>query len=283
MLKNGADVVGLFCVGDTAGDANYGVWDGGLGSLVFTICSGETFEAGSEYQLEWLVRNPQEAQSSPGISITALGTATFVRDSVDKPEQDILGVANGVHPLLVITPSFVTKVLAQSNFLAGEENQITATLVSNVDVGSAGSAFISICCLDSATVSDSEVAVQVSSIDDLSVPRFCGGAGGAGDEGFGSWNSTRFEIMLHLCTGDENMLESFSEYVVRFTVTNPTWNQSSPAVGIRAQDYFRIEEASMEKPGLVYSGVQSGSDPLKVVVPHFAFGSIGQSTPIRWL
>ena len=148
VLKNGADVVGLFCVGDTAGDANYGVWDGGLGSLVFTICSGETFEAGSEYQLEWLVRNPQEAQSSPGISITALGTATFVRDSVDKPEQDILGVANGVHPLLVITPSFVTKVLAQSNFLAGEENQITATLVSNVDVGSAGSTFISICCLD---------------------------------------------------------------------------------------------------------------------------------------
>ena len=38
VLKNGADVVGLFCVGDTAGDANYGVWDGGLGSLVFTIC-----------------------------------------------------------------------------------------------------------------------------------------------------------------------------------------------------------------------------------------------------
>jgi hypothetical protein len=75
------------------------------------------------------------------------------------------------------------------------------------------------------------------------------------------------------------MVESFSEYVVSFSVTNPAWNQDSPAVSVLANDYFRIAEAGMTKPGVVYSGVQFGSDPLKVVVPEFFNRSIGQSSP----
>ncbi|KAJ1478016.1 hypothetical protein T484DRAFT_1819073, partial [Baffinella frigidus] len=290
VLKNGLNTVDLFCEADSPAGGNYGVWDYETWTLVVKICSGQIFEAGSRYEVKWVVQNPQVDQASPLIRISAVGTAKFLVTAVSKPGADILGVSNGVDPLLVITPTFVTKMLAQSNFLAEEENLITATLMTNVDVGSAGYAFISICCLDSAATSGSEVAVQVRGTGDAIVPRFCGGVQGSGDEGFGIWNSSSFEISFHLCARAENdtakaenetanMVESFSEYVVSFYVTNPAWHQNSSSVIVWTDDYFRIAEASMNKPGVVYSGVKFGSDPLKVVVPEFSTRAIGQSTP----
>ena len=280
VLKNGLRNVHLFCEADSPAGGNYGVWNQEDNrTLVLKVCSGQIFEAGASYEVRWVVQNPQDAQASPSISIKALGTARFLLDAVDKPGTDLLGVSNGVDPLLVITPTFVAKVLAQSNFLAEEENLITATLMTNVDVGSAGYAFISICCLDAAATSGTEVAVQVRSTGNAGLPRFCGGFQGSGEEGFGVWNSSSFAVSFHLCGGAANMVESFSEYVVSFSVTNPAWNQDSPAVSVLANDYFRIAEAGMTKPGVIYSGVQFGSDPLKVVVPEFFNRSIGQSSP----
>ena len=280
VLKNGLSNVDLFCEADSPAGGNYGVWNQESGTLVLKVCSGQIFEAGASYEVKWVVQNPQDAQASPSIFIQAFGTATFLLVAVDKPGTDILGVSNGVHPLLVITPTFVAKMLAQSNFLSKEENLITATLMTNVDVGSAGYAFISICCLDAAATSGTEVAVQVRGTGNASLPRFCGGFHGDGDEGFGVWNSSSFAVSFHLCDDAANMVESFSEYVVSFSVTNPAWNQDSPAVSVLANDYFTIAEAGMNRPGVVYSGVELGSDPLKVVVPEFLnLTAIGQSSP----
>ena len=70
--------------------------------------------------------------------------------------------------------------------------------------------------------------------------------------------------------------------VIAFNLTNPSIDQTSPAVSVAAtlnHVGVSIAEVAMDKPHKVRYGVANASDPLQVLAPRFKVKSIAQSKP----
>ncbi|KAJ1465309.1 hypothetical protein T484DRAFT_1865306, partial [Baffinella frigidus] len=282
--KNSSDSPGLFCAAGFDVLGNLASWDNETHTLLFTVCPGATLLAATPYLLEWEFSNALAPQSSPAIRIEASGTAVFANAGVDKPGTDLVGVTHGADPLLVIVPTFLSKAIGQSNFLGGEENLITATLMTNVDLATAADgAFISMCCFDSAVAQGAEVTLAVRANATGNVTTFCSSNEPGAVEGTAAWNASSFQVRLYVCSKSGNTFESFVSYVVSFNLTNPTRNQDSPEIFIEESGFFTIANSSMDPPGTVYYGEELGSNPLKVVIPQFTSRAIGQSSPFSGL
>ena len=266
MRKNGvADVI--FCAGSNieAGASNEGeVSDiGGLRRLVVNICKTMVFEAGADFEVDWLVVNPVEGQDTPTIKASASGTASFEPADMEKPGTSNFGVPGGNDAMRVVVPEFGTKMIAQNNFLASEINTISATLMVKVDL--AEFTEISMNVFDNAAANESLAITVAGEGDKVTLPRFC-----VGDkEGFARWDNASFLVRLTLCGGADNFLRSFQPIVVRFNVTNPAASQAAPVISIGSVGAFTIETDSMERPMAPYQGVTLGDHPMKVVVPEF--------------
>ena len=72
-------------------------------------------------------------------------------------------------------------------------------------------------------------------------------------------------IRLDVCSGQT--LESGTEYVFSFGITNPTKEVTSPLIKISAEGTASIQASLMSKPGSALKGVELGSDPLHLIKP----------------
>jgi hypothetical protein len=255
------------------GFGSSGTWDQSSGALVLTAMS-EGISAGAACLVNFSLHNPAHTQSSPPVSISAaiqsgggamIGSVVWM--AMDKPNTGIFGVHNGTNPLEVLLPAFTSKIIAQSNPMAGADNTLFVTLATNYNL-QAGSK-VTISGLRGASTADS-AALDVSTT---------GGSLGVS----GSWTRDDGSLVL---TAASNGIVSGSIYIVSFELTNPTSPQSSPAVSASASIRDGNDEAIgsisftvMTAPGLSLYGVPNGADPLRIWVPSFTSTVAFQVTP----
>jgi uncharacterized iron-regulated membrane protein len=250
-----------------------GAWTQSSGELVLTAASGGTV-SGTECVVMFELTNPDSAQSSPAVSVSAeiqdgsgISVGSIASAEMTKPGWDLLGVAKGADPLTVVVPSFSLKSIQQSTPKSGATNTMTVSLTADFDLA-AGST-VTITGLTGSQTADS-ASLPVTSTD-----------GRLGTSG--AWTQSSGELVLTAASGG---MSSGTECVVMFELTNPDSAQSSPAVSVSAEiqdgsgnSVDSIASAEMTKPGWDLLGVAKGADPLTVVVPSFSLKSIQQSTP----
>ena len=81
----------------------------------------------------FVVTNPDSAQTAPAVSIEASGSRAIASSAMAQPGTDLYGVTDGANTLLVVAPTFTTKVIGQSTAAAGKSNTITVTVL--IDCG----------------------------------------------------------------------------------------------------------------------------------------------------
>ena len=217
----------VFC--DSFGIPNLGSWseDNGAPTLEFFLCRGRNtiIPQSTVLTISFDVRNPASKQNSPAVRISADGPLFAVPEVVAKfPGTDLLGVTRGRDALEVEEPWFVVKEIGQSSPFAGERNELSVTLRTNVDLVS-GVAITIAGLTPAAIISEVEVALAGgnSSVNAL----FCAG-GDAGKPGMGTWDAGT--LYLEVCVGATVLSAQPCELV--FNITNPYWTQSSPDVSV---------------------------------------------------
>ena len=94
-----------------------GSWDQTLGALVLTASDGG-LSSGTNYEVQFDLRNPAYAQSEPVVRIKGVGSglAPFVIQTLDStPNTPLMGVINGTNTLLIVAPRFTMLSIRQSN------------------------------------------------------------------------------------------------------------------------------------------------------------------------
>eukprot|EP00961_Rhodomonas_salina_P021976 295708-Rhodomonas_salina.1 len=235
---------------------------------VLTLVTTEVTLRNSVYAFQFNLTNPPFPQPSPEINIS--GTlnvngplnAEVMSKCMEKPHLELMGVANGSDPLLVIEPIFEMFHVQQSSPLWYVVNTITVSMKANCDLLSGTT--ITISGLTGSTTDDSVLRVLASSVDL--------------DE-TGAWQ--RVPGSLTLLSMGTRQRES---YVYRFNLTNPPKSQPAPNVSVSAT----IHAGSLDVPVSVRRGevrrddllsVVMGTEPLFVIEPNFTSYAVGRSTP----
>ena len=122
----------LFCASTTSLQTSLGkstgVYNASTGTLILTVCRGtttasaKTVVASTPYTIQLGITNPAVAQASPGISISASGTAAFFTAECSKPGTEIGGIAGGADPLKIVEPELTTRSVEQSTIMIGAVN-----------------------------------------------------------------------------------------------------------------------------------------------------------------
>ena len=183
--------------------------------------------------------------------------------TVDKPDQALLGVAQGSAPLEIADVKFLGKNISQSTPLSGKDNTITVGISTRFTVLSSFSPEITITGL----LGSSFVGLTST----------CDTAGW--QVSYVSWNGTTGELVVDLCEGSDMVADEVFEF--SFSVINSAEEQSATPVliSMSSAQFPKFLASEMSRPGLTIAGIQSFTDPPRVVVPGLLDKTVRQSTP----
>ena len=183
--------------------------------------------------------------------------------TVDKPDQALLGVAHGSAPLEIADVKFLGKNISQSTPLSGKDNMITVGISTRFTVLSSFSPEITITGL----LGSSFVGLTST----------CDTAGW--QVSYVSWNGTTGELVVDLCEGSDMVADEAFEF--SFSVINSVEEQSATPVliSMSSAQFPKFLASEMSRPGLTIAGIQSFTDPPRVVVPGLLGKTVRQSRP----
>jgi ABC-type xylose transport system permease subunit len=260
---------GRFSVGTTP---SRGAWDDTTKKLTLTVHTDLALVSGTPYTFTFTVTNPDAAQSSPAVSVSAtIGGSAKSAVAMTKPGTALFGVANGYDPLLVVVPTFRTANIGQSTPLAGAANTITVTIVTDVNLLHSGTSVVTITGLTGASATTGAIALIDKGNDGETV--FWDGT----TQGKGAWDDSQKKLTLTVFTGQT--LTAATPYTFAFVVTNPADAPAAATPNIAASGTATFN-AAMTQPNSALLGVINGANPLIIVVPTFSVKSIQQSTPV---
>jgi hypothetical protein len=169
----------------------------------------------------------------------------------------------------VLSATFTTKVISQSNPLAGATNIITVSLVTDADLAATDSSIVTISGLSSAVATSPITLVDAGNDGEISF-----------SDGTTAGNAAWFSGILTLNLASGMTLGSGTTYSFGFEVTNPATAQAAPTINIEASGTAAFAASVMTVPDSAAKGVTNGANALLVVVPNFDTKSIQQSTPV---
>jgi hypothetical protein len=223
----GANAFGL---NNTAAGAASALWDPSSKSVTLhTVGSG--MESAQTYTFQFIVRNPTMGQSSPLVMVRSSSIAIAPTSMVKNPASIVppnifQGSVKESEPMEVrgsqTAASFTKMKIGQSVILAGQTNEITVTLQTNVPLtASSPVTTVTIKSLTGAVATNGQppVGFQVTNED---------GATGTFN---GLWVAATSALKLTVAVADTT---PGKDYVIKFSVANPRRAQSSPALTIEA-------------------------------------------------
>ena len=288
MSGNGSKI---FSDGNTTGRLEYGNED----NLVrLHLAPNQTMLKDTVYTFSFNLTNPKVNQAEGVIKVSASclqgSEASIPPLRMRVPNATILGVVKGSNPLLVVIPTLKRSIIAQSDPLVGKRNNITVTLISNVDL--AGDEVTLPVGLDLRewyyTMEASVIRISgfSNAISSRAVTLLPEPGGNGGHLLFASGgNSARgvFESEALTLTLDRNQtLLSETRYEFTFEIQNPAAEQPAPAISIEATGTALVERERLQTPHLPVIGVLNGSDAMLVEDPSFDLKHIAQSIPLAF-
>eukprot|EP00961_Rhodomonas_salina_P081832 1100035-Rhodomonas_salina.1 len=152
-------------------------------------------EARRRYAFGFEVRNPDASQLSPPIVISASSAAVALAESrISKPDGPLLGVTGGANPMRVVVPEFVIRNVVQSTPLANENNVITVSLQTNVELSLSDDSIVTIAGFEG-SFENSTIALIVAGVLPQNYP-FCDLNGRPGRA---SWDPTVKSLVFRVC------------------------------------------------------------------------------------
>ncbi len=126
---------------------NSGFWDQKYGTLTLKVAAGQRVSAGAAILITFSLTNSMRGQQSPSLFTYVAGTCARTNGSLALPRRyidvdldtaldEVASVVGDAAPLLIRSPSFLVRKIAQSNPSAGGANTITLILAANVDLDS---------------------------------------------------------------------------------------------------------------------------------------------------
>jgi len=269
-VMNFAESMAPFPARDGNGSARYWVesmadWSLDVGRLMLT--TDRTTSAHALYGLAFNLTNGAHEQESPSVIVSATieagaVDADVVPTAVKKPNQELLGVANGTDPLKIIEPIFETFYMQQSSPLWQVINTISVSMKANCDLR-AGST-ITISGLSGSASVDSNLTVASSSAD---------------LDGVGLWLQAGNLTVTSTGTSQE------VTYLLDFNLTNPAYAQPPPNVSVSATIETGVQTApviirSVEVRSESLLSVPRGTEPLLMIEPNFTARAVGHSSSL---
>jgi len=259
-------------------------WDAVNEELSFFV-SGSGLTASSDYVIQFTIRNPPSAQSSPDISIEAFGIP-IVRSAMDKNPKGIIpaGIFGSnpteAKPLqirgLSASSAFIEKKIGQSNANPGEANTLTMTLKINLPLTSADPASsISLSGLRGATAPNGPISLTIN--------------GNANSNIFsGKWHDGEKQLTLAVNTATA----PGASYVVSFQVTNAKLPQPSPSIWIETSGIV-IQPVTMDPAtvgrlttkneiGTTVDTEEGATAPLFILAPRLIKRYVDQTGGSAW-
>ena len=236
-------------------------WNRVEGSI--SIMIPDMFYGSASHIFSFNLQNGAAAQQAPPVSVAAsmLYGARISAAGMLQPNIDLLGVANGSNPMLLLVPIFTSKAIGQDNPLAFAANTLFTTLQANCDL--ARGTNITLSGLIGASTIDSGVSVMVNSSVLASTASL--------------WTHSSGVLVI------EAPFTFFgtSIYIIRIEIRNGANAQESPIVLIAASlpSATQIRTSIMTVEDISLLGVENGSQPLKIFSPTFTIRKIGQNNP----
>jgi hypothetical protein len=171
--------------------------------------------------------------------------------------------------LQITSASFSTKLIGQSNPLAGGSNTITVIIETTADLLAANSSVVTISGLTNAA---DAASLALTSVANSGASLFSDGS----TQGKGALSSGTLTLTVHTA---QTVLAG-TQYAFSFTITNPSAEQNAAAVTIAASGTASFAQEVMVAPNGPLLGVVNGTNPLLVVLPEFDVRKIGQSNPL---
>ena len=251
-------------------------WNSEKGSLTL-LCTSKL--AGSSMVVALL--NGNIAQPSPAVSIKSgvvrqdgvFATAGEWQE-MTKPGVDLMGVPNGMDPLLIQVPSFLIMSMSQSNPLRLASNKIWLILESNVEM--IPGTRVTISGLTGTDTSDDQALLAICT--DCPQEQALNGSA--------SWNQQSGTLMINVRPdAAQPYLRAFEVFDIAVVLQNGPTPQKSPEISIKmsvgSPDTANSEGQwqSIVKPNADLLGVPLGKDPLLIHTPTFLQADICQQNP----
>jgi len=268
----GADTFRFSLTNSTA--ESKAAWNADAKSVAF-YTAGTGMEADTKYTFQFKVRNPTTGQTSPVITIESSGIVITPRSMEKNPNSMVppgvfLGLAKEAEPIevrgAVIAAAFVKMKIGQSSAGAGETNEITVTIQTNVPLTASSPA---------TTVTIKSLTGAVASAGDMTVAVTKPSLGEYGGSFSGKWKTTERAMVLTVSGADT---VPGKDYVVRFSIVNPRQAQSSPTIIIESSGIV-IQPKAMTSPDAVAS---PDSAPMYVNGPELQDVYTWQSESTAW-
>ena len=124
-----------------------GSWNQRSGTLTLKVAVGQRVSAGVAILVNFSLTNSMRGQQSPRLFTYVAGTCARYNGSLSLPRRyidvdldtvlaEVGSVVGDAAPLLIRSPSFAVRKIAQSNPSAGGANTMTLSLAANVDLDS---------------------------------------------------------------------------------------------------------------------------------------------------
>jgi len=259
-------------------------WDQGAGKL--TVTAASPMAGATAYKVSWVLRNQAAARPSPP-DLTAEATMhhqyTFnwwsdnttpvASVAMDVATADLLGVASGSTPLLVVVPSLAVTV-GQGSPLLSMSNLVSVTIRPSTDV-----------IASSVITMAGFTGTQTDSAPDLA-----SSGSGAFDTSAASWSKASGTLEATVTTllgGGADTVLSFwvrngaSEQLVAPTISVSATVAVTTISGLTAPDTSPIVAADATSSAADAFGVSGGAAPLFLVEPRVEVGTISQSFPLK--
>jgi hypothetical protein len=241
--------------------------------------------ARNKYTITFEIRNPYTAQSSPSVSIEAMGifvnkTAMEKNPNRITPPNILDAAPSETEPLeirgLAVASTFSVKRIGQSNANPGEANTITVTLAMNIPLtSSAPASSISISGLRGASAATASISLTVTTQ-------------AASGSFSGKWNDDRKRLELSVLT---NTVPG-SIYVISFIVSNAKVAQESPSIVVESSG-ITIQPTPMENErvgklstkddrGAMVPTIDGATAPLFILAPRFIERYVHQTGGSAW-
>lgn len=268
-LKSGAHMssTGMFSqtVSSTSNVANTAEWKQTLGTLILTVASGRQMAAFTPVTFSFALKLPNAAAAAPTtISASAsFGTSVLVDKAVMDRGSDSSA------PMLVVAAVFTTAHIGHKVTGPGQQNTITATIVSNTlhQTTSSSTSSITIAGLVGSTTSDSSTQNPIA-VTQLAGPSTLSGLfteGGVADRA--KWTKETGKLVLTVTSG--RSMVAGEEYVFSFNLINSGTPAASPSVSIQ----------STACPVAAMRSAPGDAAPLLVKTASFTVKKVGQSSP----
>jgi hypothetical protein len=259
----------LFCFNGTRGRAG---WNATSGEVSLALCPDKSINVGVNYAFSFRIMNPLIWRRPPTVQISMIDGVLWKNANMSYPAT----ASRCNDPLFIDIgqPAFVTSCMNQTRYFAGVNNTLTISLVFNQAMAERVTRLTLLnlrgLVIDSSTV-------ELYGPNNSSQP-FCVG----GEPSLASWRNG--EMNLTLCNDLDEGLLPYEPYVISFDIINPSVDQSSPSITIRAfdsQNKLLVSNAICKPSGQTGASEYQRSgyaDPLIIVTPGFRVRSMAQSS-----